>query len=133
MNQKQALFSFQGRMRRRDYWIYSIPVLLLMLPSFFYQGGNDVLDVLSLLLLFVVMYMSMALNVKRLRDRDKGPLWVLMTLVPLIGPIFALIELGILDGTKGDNRFGPDPKKRQSDLNLDKNQDSSADSTKFDC
>lgn len=130
MKQKQALFSFQGRMRRRDYWIYSVPVLLLMLPSFLYQGGDDILDVVSLLLMLIVTYMSMALNIKRLKDRNKGPLWVLITLIPLVGPIFALVELGILEGTKGRNRYGPDPKRPESDTDpqdgalLKKNQDS---------
>lgn len=112
MNQKQALFSFQGRIRRREYWLYSLPVLLLMIPAFFYQGGNDLLDILSFGLLFLIMYMSAALNVKRLKDRDKSPIWLLVTFLPLIGPIFSLIELGILEGTKGPNRYGPDPKGR---------------------
>lgn len=112
MNQKQALFSFQGRMRRKAYWLYSIPVLLLMIPVFFYQGGNALLDILSFGLLFLIMYMSAALNVKRLKDRNKSPIWLLVTFMPLIGPIFSLIELGILEGTKGPNRYGPDPKEQ---------------------
>ncbi len=37
--------------------------------------------------------------------------------MPLIGPIFSLVELGILEGTKGANRYGPDPKMQNGEGN----------------
>lgn len=117
MNQKWALFSFQGRMRRRDYWLYSLPVLLVSLPVFFYSAtgntaGNPVLEVLSLVILGFVFWASAALNVKRLHDRNKSAWWIIVTFLPYIGPIFVIVELGILDGTKGPNQYGADPKGR---------------------
>lgn len=115
-----ALFSFKGRMRRKEYWLYSVPVLLLILPTLFYQGGNSVLDGLSLLISLFTIYSSTALNAKRLQDRNRGIYWLILTLIPIIGPIYALVDLGILDGSKGRNRFGNDPKGRQ---NLDNNGD----------
>jgi uncharacterized membrane protein YhaH (DUF805 family) len=30
-------------------------------------------------------------------------------LVPLIGPIWFLVECGILEGARGANQYGPDP------------------------
>ncbi|WP_325892310.1 DUF805 domain-containing protein [Grimontia sp. NTOU-MAR1] len=111
-NQKWALLSFEGRMRRRDYWLYSVPVLIMVLPTFFYQGGNVVLDALALAISLFAIYASIALNIKRLKDRNKSPWWIIVTFLPLVGPIFALVELGILDGTPGPNQFGPDPKGR---------------------
>lgn len=112
MKQKWALFSFEGRMRRRDYWLYSLPVIILLLPNIFYLGGNEFLDFLSLIISLCAIYISTALNVKRLKDRNKNPLWIVVTFFPVIGPIFALIELGIFDGTVGPNRYGADPKGR---------------------
>ncbi|WP_028025212.1 DUF805 domain-containing protein [Enterovibrio calviensis] len=114
-NQKWALFSFQGRMRRRDYWLYSLPVLVMVLPTLFYQGGNVLLDALSIAISMFAIYASIALNIKRLKDRNKSPWWLVVTFIPLVGPIFALVELGILDGTPGPNQFGPDPKGRGGD------------------
>lgn len=111
-NQKWALLSFEGRMRRRDYWLYSIPVLIMVMPTFFYQGGNVVLDSLALAISLFAIYASIALNIKRLKDRNKSPWWIVVTFLPLVGPIFALVELGILDGTPGPNQYGPDPKGR---------------------
>ncbi|MGL5336497.1 MAG: DUF805 domain-containing protein [Enterovibrio sp.] len=125
---KWALFSFKGRMRRKEYWLYSIPVLLLLLPTMFYQGGNTVLDALSLLISLLTIYASTALNAKRLQDRDRAIYWLILTLIPVIGPIYALVDLGILDGTKGRNRFGPDPKARQ---NLNNNGDEAQNSGIF--
>lgn len=115
MNQKWALLSFEGRMRRRDYWIYSVPILILLVPTLFYSGGNTLLDVLSLAISLFTIYASTALNIKRLKDRNKSPWWIIITFLPLIGPVFALVELGILDGTPGTNRYGKDPKGRGDD------------------
>lgn len=110
--QKWAFLSFTGRMRRRDYWLYSIPVMLLVVPTLFYQGGNTVLDALSIGISLFAIYASFALNIKRLKDRNRPVWWLLFTLVPMVGPIYALVDLGILDGTAGENRYGPDPKGR---------------------
>jgi uncharacterized membrane protein YhaH (DUF805 family) len=91
----------------------------------------------SAIVVFVVLafvpgtWISLALMIKRLHDRDKSAWWLsLFYLVPLvlqaIGQflgsaglildliatgigIWAIIELGFLRGTDGPNKFGPDP------------------------
>ncbi|MCW8327390.1 DUF805 domain-containing protein [Photobacterium sp. SDRW27] len=128
MNQKWALFSFQGRMRRRDYWLYSLPVMLVFLPVVIYTspentGDNVVLNLLSLVIFGFVFWASAALNIKRLHDRNKSGWWIIVTFLPIIGPIFVIIELGILDGTKGPNQFGEDPKGRGTPPSNDDNKD----------
>ncbi|PSW07362.1 DUF805 domain-containing protein [Photobacterium lipolyticum] len=115
MDQKWALFSLKGRLRRRDYWLYSLPLLFITIPVFWYThpdnlSDNSVLNILSMLIMGFVFWASIALNVKRLHDRNKSALWVLLTFVPLIGPVFVIIELGMLDGTKGPNQYGLSPK-----------------------
>ena len=43
---------------------------------------------------------------------NRGQIWlglVLIWLIPIIGWIWALIELGFLPGTTGPNKYGPDP------------------------
>ena len=54
------------------------------------------------------LWSHFVINVKRWHDRDKSGWWVLIGLIPLIGAIWALVELGFLKGTYGKNRFGPD-------------------------
>lgn len=51
--------------------------------------------------------------VKRAHDRNKSGWWTLLYILPYIGWLWALIELGCLEGTKGPNRFGPDPRDGQ--------------------
>ncbi len=107
-----ALFSFKGRIARAGYWLYSIPVLLVMVPTYFYLLGDTTStlgNLLSLLTMVFVWWASLALNIKRLHDRNKPAYWVLLTVMPLIGPIFTFVELGCLRGTTGTNRYGEDP------------------------
>jgi uncharacterized membrane protein YhaH (DUF805 family) len=55
-------------------------------------------------------WIGLALEVKRWHDRDKSWLWIFIAFIPLVGPFWAFIECGFLDGTDGPNRFGPSPK-----------------------
>jgi uncharacterized membrane protein YhaH (DUF805 family) len=52
---------------------------------------------------------SIAVSVRRLHDIDRTGWWVLISLVPVIGTIVLLV-FAVLDGTPGENRFGPNPK-----------------------
>ncbi len=130
MNQKHALFSFQGRMRRRDYWLYSIPVLFLLLPTVFYAGGHALLDVVSVGLSLLSIYTSLALNMKRLKDRNTPTFWILFTIIPVLGPLYSLIDLGILEGTKGPNSYGDDPKRPRL-MDADNVTDNASESVNF--
>jgi uncharacterized membrane protein YhaH (DUF805 family) len=52
-----------------------------------------------------------AIALKRCHDRDKGGGWVaFFWLVPIVGWIWGLVELGFLDGTQGRNSYGKSPK-----------------------
>ncbi|MFM5949004.1 MAG: DUF805 domain-containing protein [Novosphingobium sp.] len=59
---------------------------------------------------------NIALTVRRLHDRDMSGWWylgfIVLSIIPLIGIIAAIAYLVLmcLEGTKGPNRFGPDPK-----------------------
>lgn len=54
---------------------------------------------------------SLAVSVRRLHDQDRTGWLLLLWLIPFLG-WFALIVLMLLDGTPGNNRFGPDTKGR---------------------
>jgi uncharacterized membrane protein YhaH (DUF805 family) len=55
------------------------------------------------------MWASFALQVKRAQDRDHDWYFLLIQLIPLVGPIWFFVETVCLRGTAGDNRFGGDP------------------------
>jgi uncharacterized membrane protein YhaH (DUF805 family) len=62
-----------------------------------------------LILLAVMIWPSICIYGKRFHDRDKSAWWILISFVPIVGVIWLSVECGLLQGTDGPNRFGPDP------------------------
>jgi uncharacterized membrane protein YhaH (DUF805 family) len=128
---KQILFSFEGRIPRRQYWgatlimmlAFAVPAIIagFLVPIFVFRArpnhaghleNGAVVIVLVLLLIPVVifaMWAGLAVAVKRWHDRDKSGWWCLIGFIPYIGAIWQFIECGCLRGTEGPNRFGGDP------------------------
>jgi uncharacterized membrane protein YhaH (DUF805 family) len=52
---------------------------------------------------------SLAVSVRRLHDRERSGWLLLLGLIRLLGGL-ALLVLMCLEGTRGTNRHGPDPK-----------------------
>ena len=81
-------------------------------PDVFLQTIFGALGIPGILLALygsAVFIPNLAVNVRRLHDQDKSGWWILISLVPLIGGIWLLV-LYFIEGTRGPNRFGPDPK-----------------------
>lgn len=110
---------FQGRSRRKEYWMFVLFQLLLLVPVVlvgFMLGGLDEEGTGSLLFLglvtvfFLAFFIpGLAVQVRRFHDQDKSGWLVLLGLIPYIGGIILLVFM-CLEGTRGPNRFGPDPK-----------------------
>jgi uncharacterized membrane protein YhaH (DUF805 family) len=56
----------------------------------------------------------MAVGAWRCHDRGRSGWFQLVTLIPIAGQIWLFIELGLLRGTKHQNRYGADPTLRTS-------------------
>ena len=54
----------------------------------------------------VCLSLMLGVSVRRLHDRNKSGWWVLLYFVPVIGPLWLLLELGVLPGTRGPSRYG---------------------------
>lgn len=119
---KDLLFSFQGRVNRAPYWYVHLVISAVHIVIFAALVGPAVLSgdprmmvnsagAMSLisLLMIPVLWISLAVTVKRCHDRDKSGWWIFIVLVPLIGPIWFLIDVGFLRGTPGPNQYGVDP------------------------
>lgn len=105
--------SFDGRISRQPFWI---GVVVLAVANLIAQGAIRILfgggligGLLILITAVIVIYGAFAVMIKRCHDRGKVGWWSLIALIPVIGPIWAIIDLGILEGTPGPNEFGPDP------------------------
>ena len=118
MDWKWLLTSFEGRINRAKFWAAvgvflaaSIIAMLLdaLLGTAISMGQDGQIGILSLIVSLIAFYCGLAVYAKRWHDRDKSGWWTLIALVPVIGGIWLLIECGLLEGTRGANRFGPDP------------------------
>lgn len=122
------LFSFDGRIPRRVYWGATIGSTVVFYGIIFaaaFLGGTlgdsgmssgaapaeaaSAFVGLVLLVLFIPMiWISLAIQVKRWHDRGKSGWWVLINLIPWIGALWAFIETGCLRGDHGPNQYGAD-------------------------
>jgi Protein of unknown function (DUF805) len=60
-------------------------------------------------------WMGFCITVKRYHDRGKSGWWYLLQFIPIIGPIWAFIELGFCSGDDGDNDYGDGPELNIAD------------------
>ena len=67
----------------------------------------------QLMFMIWIFWPSIAVQAKRWHDVNKSAWWLLINIVPIIGPLWALIENGFIAGTTGENRYGPDPLKHK--------------------
>ncbi len=108
---KQILFSFRGRIRRATYWgamagMFGVMFVLIIAMGMLGLSENALLAVMAIIYIPII-WISLAVQVKRWHDRDKSGWFVLVSFIPIIGPIWAFIENGCLAGSSSTNRFGP--------------------------
>lgn len=111
LTMNEILFSFKGRIGRKTYWMFFLAfmvVLFLLVGVFSMMGLNEnIMAVVMLVFYIPAIWMSLAVQVKRWHDRDKSGWWVLISFIPIIGPLWAFVENGCLAGDDGVNSFGP--------------------------
>jgi len=104
---------FSGRAPRAEYWWFYLLtvvayVVATILDSIIGAGGVGGFGLVSVVVMLGLFLPSLAAGVRRLHDTDRSGWWLLIALVPLVGAIVLLV-FWVLEGTRGDNRFGPDP------------------------
>ena len=114
MDWKYLLTSFEGRINRAKFWagvgvLFAVGLLANLIDLMLGLQIAEGVGVLGAIVGLISIYLGLALYTKRWHDRDKSGWWTLIVLVPVIGAIWLIVECGILEGTKGPNRFGPDP------------------------
>ncbi len=105
--------SYRGRISRSTYWRYIWPFMALSLVTSCCDAAmiqRPGIGPAGLLLSLLVAIPAWRLLVKRCHDRNRSGVFIyLLGMVPIIGGPWLFIELGLLKGTSGPNRFGPDP------------------------
>lgn len=133
MNFADLFFSFNGRINRGKFWLGMVSLTVLGIicylgivamfgePFIFAEpeqltNGADLFtlgsgsSLISYAVLSVIStFLSFALMIKRCHDRGKSGWWSLIALIPLVGFIWLIIDLGVMEGDEGPNQYGPNP------------------------
>jgi uncharacterized membrane protein YhaH (DUF805 family) len=102
----------EGRIGRFDYWVRFFLVYLAGSFVAAMLDGPEGYPVFGLLWALATLWPGLAVGIKRCHDRDRSGWFLLVGLIPVLGGLWLLVELGFLRGTAGPNRFGPDPLDR---------------------
>ncbi|HEV2133005.1 MAG TPA: DUF805 domain-containing protein [Terracidiphilus sp.] len=114
----QRYAEFTGRSRRMEYWMFTLIHSIIILVLCLGITGFGILKLpfvgaasglIAAAYSLAALIPCFAVTVRRLHDTDKSGWWILICLVPVIGSI-ALLVMTVLDGTRGANQYGADPK-----------------------
>jgi uncharacterized membrane protein YhaH (DUF805 family) len=119
MNFQQAIQSgfsnyanFRSRASRTEFWWWQLFLVLggiVAAALDLYVNSNSLGGApLATLFWLATLIPYLAVSVRRLHDTDSSGWWLLLAFIPFFG-ILALIVWLSLEGSKGYNRFGPDP------------------------
>ena len=112
---------FAGRSRRREYWAFTLCIILFEVAMFgwIFAAARSadgemttavaVPFVLLMLAGLALLIPSLAVTVRRLHDQNRSGWYWILSFVPIVGAI-ALLVFMCVEGTRGPNRFGPDPR-----------------------
>jgi uncharacterized membrane protein YhaH (DUF805 family) len=129
---------FTGRSRRKEYWSFVLLTVAVFAVLYFVERQLDLttrgMGLLTLLFQLAILLPTLAVGARRLHDTGRSGWWLLIgyapllvaTLLPFAGvadPGLAMILLVaalagfvvllifmVLEGTRGPNAYGPDPK-----------------------
>ena len=117
----QRYADFQGRSRRKEYWMFLLGVFIAAIILGIIEGVlglsgmvGGVYGPLTTLLLLGIIVPSIAVQVRRFHDQDKSGWLILLGLIPYVGGLIVLVFMCI-EGTRGSNEYGPDPKGQVSE------------------
>ena len=121
-----GFFSFKGRLRRLDFWLFSSAVFGAMVTTaaiVAYVLHVDLADhsdfrtpLIEAGAIALFMWPNLAVCAKRLHDRGQSGWWVLLSYLPVIGNVSMVVNLGIMRGSPGANRYGDEPERAQMTL-----------------
>jgi uncharacterized membrane protein YhaH (DUF805 family) len=101
---------FSGRARRTEYWMFALfnAIIFLVLAILAAVTKSYFFWILLFLYDLAVLLPSLAVLWRRIQDTGRHGLWILLGLIPIVGPIILLV-FTVMPGTPGPNEFGPDP------------------------
>lgn len=104
-----SLFWIRGRIPRWQWWTFQVAYVALVVSARTALGDSPASQVAVVIVSWLAFWMALIAQIKRWHDMDKSGFWCLVNLIPILGNMYALIELGFQRGTEGPNDYGDDP------------------------
>jgi len=92
---------FDGRATRSEYWYYALFNFIITLILAF-------IPILDLIYMLATFLPSLSVAIRRLHDIGKSGWWLLIGLIPIIGPFIVLFFM--IQDSNEDNQYGTNPK-----------------------
>ena len=115
---KENYANFEGRARRKEYWMFILIhlIIIVVLYALFGVGMASESSALSSiagglvgLYTLATLIPNIAVVVRRLHDIGKSGWYYFVAFIPFIGGIWLLVLLAT-EGDRRDNEYGSDPK-----------------------
>jgi uncharacterized membrane protein YhaH (DUF805 family) len=108
-------FNPSGRIGRAPWWYVRLfNVFVIVISAFALLDGiaerNGFWLLISLMLCAVVCWSDICASIKRYHDLGKSGWWMLIAVIPVLGPIWNFVECGFVGGELRDNAYGPGPR-----------------------
>lgn len=112
--------NFEGRARRQEYWMFYLFHILIIIALGFLMSVFDDSMISVIFACLLIVYIlgtflpSLGITVRRLHDTGKSGWYYLFSFIPYIGGLILLVFM-VIDGDKGPNKYGADPKAPKDD------------------
>ncbi|WP_338672951.1 DUF805 domain-containing protein [Streptomyces sp. SCSIO 30461] len=104
---KYAVFS--GRARRQEFWMFTLINVIVQLVLMGLDYGVLGLGILGPIYVLLTFLPSLGVTVRRLHDTGRSGWFVLLGIIPLVGPIIVLVFMAG-EGKPEANEYGENPK-----------------------
>lgn len=104
--EKGGGFWSRGRIGRKTFWGVQFKVLGASVLLGIVLAATRLPGFLTYIVALPLTLYDVDAQVQRWHDRDKTGWMVCIGLVPILGFIWTLVELGFLEGTAGPNKYG---------------------------
>ncbi|MBK9563783.1 MAG: DUF805 domain-containing protein [Saprospiraceae bacterium] len=121
---KNKYAEFNGRARRKEFWMYVLVTTLITISCYVVIAigaafSNDLIIYFGYFLLILISFglfiPNLAVYIRRLPATNRSGWFLLIGVIPFIGFLILLVFL-LTEGTYGPNKYGPDPKSPNSEL-----------------
>lgn len=108
----RMLLDPRGRIARVTWWLWGVllPIGVGLLLHALLGIARIRAEMAEHLVNVLLLWPTLAVSIKRWHDRNHSGWFVLVALVPVVGWLVAIVVNGFLPGTRGANKYGPEPR-----------------------